>query len=146
MRTKLDRLRHTLLFEFLALLIVTPLVVWMTAKPIVSVASLSFTLSMVAMALNYAFNYAFDIAEIKIKGKRDRTIKTRILHVMLFELAMLICTIPIIAWWLDMTYMQAFIMDLVFIVFFLVYAFAYNWIYDVVFPVPSPAESTNLSP
>ncbi len=137
MRTKLDRLRHTLLFEMLALLIVTPLVVWMTAKPVVSVASLAFALSMIAMALNYMFNYAFDIVEIKIKGKRDRTVKTRILHALLFELAMLICTIPIIAWWLDMTYWQAFMMDLVFIVFFLVYAFVYNWVYDVVFPVPS---------
>jgi uncharacterized membrane protein len=137
MRTKLDRLRHTLLFETLAILMVTPLVVLMTDKPIVSVASLSFTLSMIAMVLNYVFNYAFDIAEIKIKGKRDRTIKTRIVHVLLFELAMLICTVPIIAWWLDMTYWQAFMMDLVFIVFFLIYAFAYNWVYDVVFPVPS---------
>jgi uncharacterized membrane protein len=139
MRTKLDRLRHTLLFETLAILMVTPLVVLMTDKPIVSVASLSFTLSIIAMALNYVFNYAFDIAEIKIKGKRDRTIKTRIVHVLLFELAMVICTVPVIAWWLDMTYLQAFIMDLVFIVFFLIYAFVYNWLYDVVFPVPSPA-------
>lgn len=139
MRTKLDRLRHTLFFELIALLMVTPLVVWITAKPVVSVAALSFTLSMIAMLLNYGFNYVFDIAEIKIKGKRDRTIKTRLLHAFLFELAMLICTIPIIAWWLDMTYWQAFLMDLVFIVFFLVYAFVYNWVYDIIFPVPATA-------
>jgi uncharacterized membrane protein len=136
MRSKLDRLRHTLLFELLALLIVTPLVVWMTAKPLMSVASLSFTLSIIAMFLNYGFNYLFDIAEIKIKGKRNRTLKTRLLHVSLFELVMLICTIPIIAWWLDMSYWQAFIMDLVFIVFFMCYAFTFNWLYDVIFPLP----------
>lgn len=146
MRTKLDRLRHTLLFELLALLMVTPLVVLLTAKPIVSVAALSFTLSIIAMMLNYVFNYLFDIAELKIKGKRDRTIKTRLLHVSLFEIAMLVCTIPIIAWWLDMSYWQAFLMDLVFIVFFMIYAFVYNWLYDIIFPVPALAvESQQVS-
>jgi uncharacterized membrane protein len=135
MRSTLDRLRHTLLFELFALLSVTPIIVWITNKPVISIGTLALSLSLIAMILNYGFNQAFDILEIKIKGRRNRNFSTRILHTLLFELVMLVCTIPIIAWWLDMTVWQAFMMDIGFMLFFMVYALLFNTLYDNIFPV-----------
>jgi uncharacterized membrane protein len=62
--------------------------------------------------------------------------RLRILHATLFEASLLVLTIPMVAWWLDMGLWAAFLADIGFAFFFLIYAFMYNWIYDVVFPVP----------
>lgn len=61
------------------------------------------------------------------------------MHAVLFELVLLIAGIFLIAWWLEIGYIDALIMDIGFSVFFLCYAFAYNWLYDIVFPVPATA-------
>ena len=41
----------------------------------------------------------------------------------------------LVAWWLDMTLLQALLLDIGFAIFFIAYAFACNWAYDIVFPV-----------
>ena len=142
MRTTADRIRHTLLFEILALATVTPLAMWLTGKGAVAVGSLAIGLSLIAMAWNYGYNQWFDIMELKIKGKRDRTLATRIVHTLLFELGMLVVTLPLVAWWLEMSLWQALVLDIGFMLFFMIYAFVFNWLYDLVFPVseqPLPA-------
>lgn len=65
----------------------------------------------------------------------------RVLHAALFEASLIIFTIPMVAWWLDMTLWAAFLTDLGFTLFFLVYAFVYNWVYDVVFPMPVKSQA-----
>lgn len=135
MRTTTDRIRHTLLFELLALATVTPLAMWITGKGVGTVSSLAISLSLIAMGWNYCFNLWFDKMELKWKGRRDRNLATRIVHALLFELGMLVVTLPLVAWWLDMSLWQALVMDIGFMVFFLIYALLFNWLYDLVFPV-----------
>lgn len=143
MRTKADRLRHTLLFEIIGLLTCTPLAAWILDKGMMQIGSMSLAISLTAMVCNYLFNLAFDHALVKTgRPVNVRPPWMRCLHAVLFELSLLILTIPMVAWWLNMTLWQAFITDIGFVLFFLVYAYVFNWTYDRAFPMPTaPAEA-----
>jgi len=137
MRTTADRIRHTLLFEIIGLAICVPLAAWILDKGLAQIGALSIVLSLTAMWLNYVFNLIFDIALVRLgRPVNVRPVWMRVLHAMLFEASLLILTIPVVAWWLDMTLWTAFLTDIGFALFFLIYAFIYNWVYDVVFPMP----------
>ncbi len=47
--------------------------------------------------------------------------------------------IPLIAWWLDMTLVEALLVDMAFIVLIPCYTFAYNWVFDRIFGLPTSA-------
>ncbi|MEH6471301.1 MAG: PACE efflux transporter [Halopseudomonas sp.] len=136
MRTPLDRLRHTLLFELFAILIAAPAAHWLTGKPMSTVGSLTVILSLLAMAWNYLYNWGFDHWEHRQNWPLPRKLATRILHAIGFEAALLLVGIFIIAYWLQLSLWQAFILDVGFMGFFLFYALAYNWAYDRIFPLP----------
>ena len=68
-----------------------------------------------------------------------RGFRIRIVHAVLFEAGLVIAGLFLIAWWLDLTCIDAFLLDISLSAFFLVYAFCYNWGYDMVFPVPRTA-------
>lgn len=48
---------------------------------------------------------------------------------------MVVLTLPLLAWWLDVTMFEALLLELFLIVFITVYMFVYNWAFDVVVPV-----------
>lgn len=136
MRTHRDRIRHMVLFELGALVLSVPVAMFVTGKPGSDILVLTIGLMVLAMGWNYLYNWAFDHVERLWKGRRERTWQVRILHAMIFELGLLIVTVPLIAWWLDFPLWQALLMDIGFIVFFLIYAFVFNAWYDRRFPVP----------
>lgn len=59
----------------------------------------------------------------------------RVIHAVIFELGILIVLMPFIAWYLNVSLLQAFTMDISFAAFYMVYAFVFNWGYDQVFPI-----------
>ena len=125
------------MFEIIGLAICAPLASWILDKGLAQVGVLSIVLSLTAMMLNYVFNLVFDISLVWLgRPVNLRPVWMRVLHAMLFEVSLLILTVPVVAWWLDMTLWTAFITDIGFALFFLIYAFAYNWTYDIVFPIP----------
>ncbi|MEH6650871.1 MAG: PACE efflux transporter [Motiliproteus sp.] len=138
MRSTLDRIRHTLLFEIIALIIATPIVYWITAKPLLSIGALALLLSGLAMTWNYLYNWGFDYWELRLEWQRPRKFTTRLWHALGFEVVLLLVGVFIIAYWLQMTLWAALLMDIGFALFFLVYALVYNWGYDQVFPIDSP--------
>jgi len=137
MRTQSDRLRHTISFELIGLFTCTPLATWILDRDILKIGAMSIAISLTAMACNYFFNLAFDHVLIKL-GRRldDRPPKLRVLHAVLFEFSLLFFSLPMIAWWLNMTLWHAFVTDIGFASFFLVYAYVFNWAYDRIFPIP----------
>lgn len=138
MRTSSDRIRHTLLFELLALVLVTPVASWILDKSLVQIGSLGIALSLIAMCVNYFYNLIFDIALVRMGWSvNQRPVWLRMFHAIFFETCLIILTIPMVAWWLDMTLLEAFITDIGFTLFFLIYAFIFNWAYDVIFPMPA---------
>ncbi|ABI83430.1 conserved hypothetical protein [Francisella tularensis subsp. holarctica OSU18] len=98
------------------------------------IASLAIIISLIAMLWNFIYNYIFDIIEIKFGMHRSkRGIIIRALHALLFELGLLIATIPLVAYILNMSFLSALLVDIGFVIFYLVYAFVYNYIFDRIY-------------
>lgn len=138
MRTLPDRIRHTLLFELIAITLMAFVGGWIIGQPPVTMGILSLILSVIAMGWNMVFNWLFDLWDLKYRAAAPRGVPTRIAHALLFEAGLFTSGTFLVAWWLGITLMQSLLMGLGFSAFFLVYAYAYayNWTYDQVFPVP----------
>lgn len=143
MRTTADRIRHTLLFETIAIASTTVITVFIFNKPVATMGALAVALSLMAMLCNYFYNLLFDHWRMR-KGESSpsqRSTLTRAIHAAGFELSFIALTLPLIAWWLEVSLAQALMLDIGFAAFFIVYAFIYNWAYDRVFPVAIQIES-----
>ncbi len=134
MRTRKDRIRHAISFEIIGLIIIMPLGAWVFETPIEHLGVVAIGSATLATLWNYAFNVLFDRAMLRWRGSVRKTLVLRIFHAALFEIGLLIVLMPFIAWYLQITWFAAFVMDVSFAIFYFVYAFVYNWAYDVVFP------------
>lgn len=137
MRTTRDRIRHSVLFELIALSLVTPLGGVIFDVPMGHFGVVAVVSATVAMIWNYIFNLVFDHAMLRLFLEVGKTLLARIVHAALFEIGLLCLLVPFIAWYLSVSLWQAFVMDVALAGFYLVYAFGFNWCYDIVFPVPA---------
>lgn len=137
MRTTKDRLRHALSFEIIALFIVIPLGAWIFSRPLGDIGIVSVVSATIATGWNYLYNLMFDHALLRMTGQVKKSVALRVFHAVLFEVGLLLVLLPFIAWYLQVSVLEAFLMDISFAAFYLVYAFIFNWLYDVVFPVPA---------
>ncbi len=141
MRTPLDRIRHALMFEILALGIVVPLGSIAFGIPMLDFGVIGVVSATIAMLWNYIFNYGFDVMLKRTTGTTLKTGRVRIFHAVLFEVGLLFVLIPFIAWYLDISLWVALVMDVALAGFYLVYALAFNWAYDALFPLPEWSEA-----
>jgi uncharacterized membrane protein len=125
-----ERIFHTLLFEFVALVILATGAYWLTGEDPVHLTGLAISLSLLAMIWNYVFNLGFD--RMYGEDRLSRGLKLRTLHGFLFEIGMLIFSFPVIMWVLELSFWNVLIMDISVVVFFLIYAISFNWVYDKV--------------
>ncbi|ASP47231.1 PACE efflux transporter [Cognaticolwellia beringensis] len=125
---KIERVFHSVTFEVLALIMsITGLVIF-TQHDISALSETMIVIASMAMFWNYSFNYVFDLY---VKGeKTKRSLLIRIVHVFLFEAGLLFFTIPVMAFILDLSFWDAFIMDLGVTIFITIYAFIFNLSYD----------------
>jgi uncharacterized membrane protein len=137
MRNTRDRIRHSVLFELIGLITVTPLGGWVFGVPISHFGVVAVVSTTLAMGWNYAYNLGFDHAMLRLFGSVTKSLRVRIVHAGLFEFGLLCLLVPFIAWYLAVPLWQAFVMDVSLAGFYVLYAFAFNWVYDIVFPVPS---------
>lgn len=137
MRTKSDRIRQAVSFELIGLATVTPLGSWIYGFPLLDIGTISVISSLVATCWNYVFNFIFDHALRYWRGTTAKTLPLRALHATAFELGLLLILLPIFSWWLDLGYVEAFMIQLSFALFYLVYTIVFTWVYDRVFPDPS---------
>ena len=135
MRSLPDRIRHTVLFELVALVLVATVGGWIIGRTVIEMGALSLMFSVMVMFWNLLYNWLFDHWDRKYRQLAKRGVGLRLAHAVLFELGILTFGVFLVAWWLDMTLLQALILDIGFAIFFIAYAFAYNWVYDIVFPV-----------
>lgn len=135
MRTHRDRIRHAVGFEVFALILSIPIMSFFFSFSIKDISVIAIAGSIMATLWNYAFNIAFDKGMLSLKGSTFKTPLIRVLHVILFEGGLLMLYLPMVAWYLQISLWDAFIMDASLVGFYLVYTFSYNWIYDKVFPI-----------
>ena len=136
MRTGADRLRHTLGFEGLGLMISVPLFSLLTGQPVDHLGPLAIGLSLLATGWNYLYNLLVDHWMLRQLGRLEKRLIERVLHALIFELGLLLVALPLTALWLGISLWQALWLDIGFSLFFVLYAFGYNLAYDRLFPLP----------
>ncbi|PND40212.1 hypothetical protein C1O66_02180 [Paucibacter aquatile] len=134
------RVLQALLYEAIAVAMVGPAVAWMFATSLQSSALLALAMSSIALAWNYVFNALFERWEARqtVKG---RSLGRRLLHGIGFEGGLVLFLVPLMAWWLDISLLEALIADLAILAFFFVYAIVFTWAFDRVFGLPESAKA-----
>ncbi|MFF7708566.1 PACE efflux transporter [Pseudomonas sp. NPDC007930] len=91
--------------------------------------------SVVAIGWNLAWNGLFEAWEARQRSAR-RTVWRRVAHALGFEGGLVVILVPVFAWWLGITLIEAFLLDLGLLVFFLVYTYVFTWAFDALFGAP----------
>lgn len=125
-----ERVCQAIGFEGLALLICTPLLVWITGRPALEMGAVTLGISLLALSWNVIFNSLFDRLKARLQLASGGW--TRILHALLFEGGLIILAVPLIAALMNISLLEAFILDIGVLLFFLPYTYVYHWGYDVI--------------
>ena len=94
--------------------------------------------ALVAVGWNLAYNTLFERWEAR-QTKRGRDLARRVAHAAGFEGGLVVMLVPFFAWWLGVSLVEAFVMELGLIAFFLVYTYLFNLAFDRVFGLPASA-------
>ncbi|WP_223459373.1 MULTISPECIES: multidrug/biocide efflux PACE transporter [unclassified Pseudomonas] len=125
-----ERIFQAIGFELLAILICTPLLAWIMNKPILDMGAVTIAMAALALAWNVVFNGMFDRVLKRLAIVHNAWV--RVVHALLFEGGLVALGVPLIAWWLNVSLWQAFLLDFGVLLFFLPYTYIYHWVYDVV--------------
>ena len=98
--------------------------------------------SIFAVSWNFGYNAMFEQWEAK-SLKRGRNFGRRALHSVGFEAGFLVVLLPVAAWWLDISYLRSFILNLGLNIFFFVYTFSFTWAFDRLFGLPTSAATSD---
>ncbi|MGF7453877.1 PACE efflux transporter [Pasteurella bettyae] len=129
----LERIFHSALFEIGAILLSIAFI-WIMTGTAGSHESITMILiSLIAMVWNFIFNWVFD--QFFTGPKEHRSAKLRLFHATSFEGGLLIITLPIIAYCLNISLIAAFFMDLGISIMIVIYGYLFNWIYDHLRPL-----------
>ncbi|KAF1027043.1 MAG: hypothetical protein GAK37_02524 [Pseudomonas sp.] len=123
-----ERVLQAMGFEGLALLICTPLLAWIMERPALEMGVVTLDISLLALTWNIIFNSLFD--RLKARLQLHGGVATRVLHALMFEGGLILVAVPLIAAWLNITLLEAFILDIGVLLFFLPYTYLYHWGYD----------------
>lgn len=125
----LERVFHALCFEMIATAICAPAGAFFLDRPLLQVGSFTLIMATVAMIWNMIYNSMFD--SLWPVSRVVRGLKVRIFHALGFESGFIVVGTLIAAWMLNVTLVQAFFLEIGFILFFFPYTIIFNWIYDI---------------
>ena len=140
MRSALDRLRHALSFEIIALILVIPAGAILFDVPLHDFGVVGIVSATLATLWNLGYNVLFDLALQRLTGTTLKSRIVRVLHALAFEAGLLMVLLPFIAWYLGISLWDAFVLDIALAAFYIVYAYVFNLIYDTLFPLPEWAQ------
>lgn len=103
-----------------------------------STGPLAVIITTIAVSCNLIYNYLYEFWEIR-QASRTRTLKRRILHAVGFQMTLVVYLIPLIAWWMEISLLQALLLDMALIVIIPCYTFVFNWAFDKIFGLPTSA-------
>ncbi|OMG72117.1 PACE efflux transporter [Burkholderia ubonensis] len=129
------RIVYVVLFEVLGILIASATLGALSGAGAAKSGMLGVMISTTGVVVNFLYNLAFEAWERR-RAATTRSVGRRVLHAIGFQVALVTFLIPLIAWWLDVSLLQAFLYDAVLIVFFPIFTFIYNWSFDGVFGLP----------
>jgi len=145
-RSPYERIFQVVLFEGLAIGIFSPVLSWVVDKPLGETTALTVAISVTAMVWGFAFNSFFGILIYHASNKVQKW--KRVIHALGFETGLVLIAVPLSAWWLQMTIVEALLMDLGLLLVFLPYTFCFYWAYDMLRQrlVKAPLRPSPLAP
>lgn len=138
MNPKHRRVLQAVLYETFAIAFVGPVLSVAFEKPAASTLGLAFVLSSIALAWNYVFNAIFERWESR-QSVPGRSFARRLAHGLGFEGGLVLLLVPVMALWLNISALDAFLANLGLLAFFFVYAIVFTWGFDRVFGLPASA-------
>ena len=127
-KTLTERVIHAISFEGLATLILAPTAAWLMQRSVVEMGGLSILLATLAMVWNIIYNALFD--RLWPVSRVVRNLRVRALHAIGFESGFILIGVTMVALVLGVSLMQAFMLEIGFMLFFLPYTMAFNWAWD----------------
>lgn len=126
------RIIYVLSYEVIAIAFVTTALVVLGfgggSSGLIAVVS-----SVVAIIWNFIWNTMFEAWE-KRQASQKRTLRRRIVHSLGFEGGLIVFLVPILAWILQVSLVEAFFLELGLLIFFLIYTFIFAWVFDLILP------------
>lgn len=123
-----ERVLHALLFELLAILIFILAVTLTTPHQTEAVTVVIILISSIAVVWNFIFNWIFD--RFFTAAREQRSWRLRTFHTLAFEGGLLLFTLPVVAYILQIDWWRAFMLDIGLTLLIVVYTFCFNWAYD----------------
>ncbi|SPL71546.1 chlorhexidine efflux PACE transporter AceI [Acinetobacter stercoris] len=122
------RLVHALSYEIILLIIIAIALSFIFEVPLEVTGTLGVAMAVTSVFWNMVFNHFFEKFERKYKLRR--TIAVRLLHAVGFEGGLLLATVPMVAYAMQMTIWHALVLDFGMTMCILVYTFIFQWCYD----------------
>lgn len=122
------RIIHALSYEVILLVIIAIALSFIFDVPMEVTGSLGIAMAVTSVVWNMIFNHFFEKFEHNHQLKR--TIKVRILHAIGFEGGLMLATIPMVAYAMNMSIWQAIVLDFGLTMCILIYTFIFQWCYD----------------
>jgi len=104
---------------------------------------LSVMITTIAVTWNFIYNILYEKWEAHQENK-VRTVKRRIAHAIGFQITLVMFLIPLIAWWMNISLIAAFWLDVAFIIIIPIYTFIFNWTFDKLFGLPLSAQNQTV--
>lgn len=124
------RLIHALSYELILLVIIALALSLIFKLPLEVTGGLGVAMAVTSVLWNILFNHFFE--KIEVLRQLKRTVKVRILHAIVFEGGLMLATIPMVAYAMQMSLPEAFLLDLSLTLCILVYTFIFQWGYDAI--------------
>ena len=125
-------------FETLGTLVASVALMLMSDADAGSSLALSILTATIALSWSYVFNTGFEAWEARqpVKG---RSLSRRTVHALMFEGGLVLICIPVMAWWLQVGYLEALVYEAGLIALFIVYTYVFTWGFDRIFGLPASA-------
>ena len=125
-------------FETLGTLLASAALMLMSDADAGASLALSILTATIALTWSFVFNTIFETWEARqpIKG---RSLARRSVHAILFEGGLVLICIPVMAWWLQVGYVQALVYEAGLIAIFIAYTYVFTWGFDRIFGLPASA-------
>lgn len=136
------RILYAVLYEVIAILSVGPGLAYLLGDSMGETLPLAIVMSLIALSWAFAFNFMFELWEAK-SVKKGRSFLRRLVHAVLFEGGLAFMFVPLMAWWLKTSLLEALMAQLAVLFFFLIYSFVFTYFFDRIFGLPAAHNVTN---
>ncbi|ENW97891.1 PACE efflux transporter [Acinetobacter sp. NIPH 298] len=138
------RVTYVFFYEVFSFFICAMILAVLSGTTLSHTGPLSILIAVIAVTVNFFYNYIFEMWE-KNQISKIRTVKRRVAHAIGFQIILVMILIPLIAWWMQISLLKAFLLDFSLMVIIPCYTFVYNYLFDHIFGLPSHLlEATEL--